>query len=79
MNNIGRGKNYINYREVVLSSELEVPLYTLCKTLHGHSLFTFLLYVSFTVVYTNLLFQVHFYGVHDCPEWVVSKTLLFLQ
>ena len=23
-------------------------------------------------VYDNLLFQVHFYGIHKCAEWVVS-------
>jgi hypothetical protein len=26
-------------------------------------------------LYTNLLFQVHFYGVHDCPEWVHKDSL----
>ena len=24
-------------------------------------------------VYEHLLFQVHFYGIHDCPEWVVRS------
>jgi hypothetical protein len=26
-------------------------------------------------LYTNLLFQVHFYGIHNCPEWVHQDSL----
>ena len=29
-----------------------------------------------STVYTNVIFQVHFYGVYNCPEWVVSILLL---
>ena len=30
-------------------------------------------------VHTNFLFQVHFHGVHNCPQWVVSLKSIVQQ